>query len=55
MNLTKKSNVERDKLARTKIRNIYVPEQIADPHKFTRNTQSAFEKIIKKVANVRDV
>lgn len=54
MNLTKKSKVERDKLARTKIGNIYVPEQITDPHKFTRNTQSAFEKIIKKVANVRD-
>src|SRR5450830_581794 len=30
MNLTKKSNVERDKSARTKIRNIYVPEQIAE-------------------------
>jgi len=54
MNLTKKSNVEQDKSALTKIRNIYIPEQITDPHKFTRNTQSAFEKMIKKVANVSE-
>ena len=54
MNLIKKSNVAQDKSARTEIRNIYVQEQIADPHKFTRNTQLAFERIIKKVAIIRD-
>ncbi|OIQ91123.1 hypothetical protein GALL_269760 [mine drainage metagenome] len=50
MNLSKKSNIERDKSAKAQIRNIYVPEHIADPHKFTRNTQLAFEKIINKFA-----
>lgn len=52
MDLSKKSNIKRD--VSKKIRNIYVPEKIAYPHKFTQNTQSAFEKIIKKVANVRE-
>lgn len=54
MNLTKKSNDKQDKTACKVIRNKYVPEQIADPHKFTRNTQSAFEKMIKNVANIRE-
>ena len=51
MSLAKKSTVTRDRLAYQKIRNVYVPEHIADPHKFTQNTQSAFEKMIKKAEN----
>lgn len=50
MDISNKTIVNQNKLAKVHTSNLFVQDQITAAHKFTRNTQLAFEKMISKLA-----